>query len=203
MRRVVLIAATVLALAATRAHADVIEIEQDGTVTILAGHVAAQPGAAVAAGQPGISLDAHLDQTASRTGLPSSLLKAVVWQESRGRADAISPKGAIGLMQLMPGTARMLGVDPHDPIDNVRGGALYLRRQLDRFGSMPLALAAYNAGPGAVERYGGIPPFRETRNYVASIMGRIASQNGAVRSPTTPDPIAQSSNPFVIEVSGL
>lgn len=203
MRRVVLIAATVLALAATRAHADVIEIEEDGTVTILAGHVVAQPGAAVAVGQPGISLDAHLDQTASRTGLPPSLLKAVVWQESRGRADAISPKGAIGLMQLMPGTARMLGVDPHDPIDNVRGGALYLRRQLDRFGSMPLALAAYNAGPGAVERYGGIPPFRETRNYVASIMGRIASQNGAVRSPTTPDPIAQPSNPFVIEVSGL
>ena len=85
-------------------------------------------------------------------------------------------------MQLMPGTAAAMGVDPRDPEDNLRGGALYLRQQLDRFGSVPLALAAYNAGPGAVTRFGGMPPFRETRAYVASIMARWQPEpiNGAV-----------------------
>ena len=87
--------------------------------------------------------------------------------------DAVSAKGARGIMQLMPGTAAELNVDVSDAFDNIRGGATYLRRQLDRFGgSVPLALAAYNAGPGAVLRYGGIPPYRETRNYVATILGR-------------------------------
>ena len=85
---------------------------------------------------------------------------------------AISSKGAQGVMQLMPGTALMLGVDPRSMSGNIRGGAMYLRQQIDRFGSVPLALAAYNAGPGAVLRYGGIPPYRETRDYVARIMGR-------------------------------
>ena len=105
-------------------------------------------------------------------GLAPGLLEAVAWQESRGRMSAVSVKGALGVMQLMPGTAAELGVDPSNLADNIRGGALYLRRQLDRFGSVPLALAAYNAGPGAVLRYGGIPPYRETRDYVARIMGR-------------------------------
>lgn len=113
---------------------------------------------------------AKLDAEALNHGLPPSLLRAVVWQESRGRSTAVSRKGALGIMQLMPATAAALGVDPRDPADNLRGGAIYLRRQLDRFGSVPLALAAYNAGPGAVARFGGIPPFRETRAYVASIM---------------------------------
>ena len=76
--------------------------------------------------------------------------------------DAVSTKGARGIMQLMPTTAAALGVDPSDLADNIRGGALYLRQQLDRFQSVPLALAAYNAGPGAVIRYRGVPPFRET-----------------------------------------
>lgn len=112
----------------------------------------------------------RIDLQARRHGLPPSLLRAVAWQESRGRPDALSSKGARGVMQLMPGTAAAMGVDPDDPDDNLRGGALYLRRQLDRFGSVPLALAAYNAGPGAVQRFGGVPPYRETRSYVASIM---------------------------------
>lgn len=113
---------------------------------------------------------AELDAQAMRQGLPPSLLRAVAWQESRGRPTAVSRKGALGIMQLMPATAAALGVDPRDSTDNLRGGAIYLRRQLDRFGSVPLALAAYNAGPGAVSRFGGIPPFRETRAYVAAIM---------------------------------
>ena len=115
---------------------------------------------------------ARLAAEARNHGLAPGLLEAIAWQESRGRMSAVSVKGALGVMQLMPSTAAELGVNPGDLADNIRGGALYLRRQLDRFGSVPLALAAYNAGPGAVTRYGGIPPYRETRDYVAKIMGR-------------------------------
>jgi len=115
----------------------------------------------------------QIDAEARRHGLPPALLRAVAWQESRGRAGAVSSKGALGVMQLMPATAAFLGVDPLDVEDNLRGGALYLRQQLDRFGSVPLALDAYNAGPGAVKRFGGIPPYRETRLYVASILARL------------------------------
>lgn len=113
-----------------------------------------------------------IEQAARVHRLDPTLLKAVAWQESRGRMSAISNKGARGVMQLMPATALELGVDASSMSGNIRGGALYLRRQIDRFGSVPLALAAYNAGPGAVLRYGGIPPYRETRDYVARIMGR-------------------------------
>jgi soluble lytic murein transglycosylase-like protein len=81
-------------------------------------------------------------------------------------------------MQLMPGTARALGVDPRNPIDNLNGGAAYLKAQLDRFdGRIDLALAAYNAGPGAVERHGGVPPYRETQAYVAANLQRLADQS--------------------------
>lgn len=103
--------------------------------------------------------------------VPEDLFLRLVHQESRWNAVALSHKGAIGLAQLMPDTARLLRVDPNDPAQNLQGGARYLRMMYDRFGSWRLALAAYNAGPGAVESHGGIPPFEETRNYVAIILG--------------------------------
>lgn len=101
------------------------------------------------------------------------ILEAVARAESGGNQASISPAGAVGVMQLMPETARGLGVNPYDLEQNILGGAMYLKRQIDRFGSLPLALAAYNAGPGAVEKYGGIPPFEETRNYIAKVISLI------------------------------
>ena len=121
---------------------------------------------------------AAIHSIANRFDLSPSLLEAVVWQESRWRADAVSPVGARGLAQLMPGTARDLGVDPDDPLANLEGGARYLREQLDRFdGDLERALAAYNAGPGRVIRAGGVPNIRETKLYVASIMGRLSNHS--------------------------
>lgn len=104
-------------------------------------------------------------------GLDPKLVKALIRVESSFDPRAKSKKGAMGLMQLMPATARDLGVtDAFDPQQNVRGGVTYLRRMIDRFGRMELALAAYNAGPEAVARYGGIPPYRETRQYVDRVL---------------------------------
>ena len=108
---------------------------------------------------------------AMEEGVDPELYLRVMYTENRGRQGPVSEAGAIGLMQLMPGTARELGVDPNNPVENARGGARYLRQQLDAFQSVPLALAAYNAGPGNVNKYGGVPPFEETRNYVAQIHG--------------------------------
>lgn len=103
-------------------------------------------------------------------GLPGGLLGALVRAESGGNPSARSPVGAIGLGQLMPATAQSLGVNPHDPIQNLRGAAMYLSQQLKAFGGDPVkALAAYNAGPGAVRRYGGIPPYAETQAYVKRV----------------------------------
>ena len=109
----------------------------------------------------------------SRTeGLDARLLRAMAWTESRGRMSAVSPRGALGIMQLMPATANELGIDPLDRDANISGGARYFARMMSRFQNVPLALAAYNAGPGAVLRWGGIPPYAETRSYVASILSR-------------------------------
>jgi len=109
---------------------------------------------------------------ARRHGIPEDLFLRLVQQESGWRADAKSHKGALGLAQLMPGTARTLGVNPHDPYENLDGGARYLAQQHKTFGDWKLALAAYNAGPAAVEKYDGIPPYTETKNYVQIIWGR-------------------------------
>lgn len=108
---------------------------------------------------------------AQRYGVPVDLFLKLVQQESGWNANALSHKGAIGLAQLMPDTAKTLGVDAHDPKQNLEGGARYLSQQYKRFQSWRLALAAYNAGPEAVEKYGGVPPYKETKNYVKVIWG--------------------------------
>ena len=119
---------------------------------------------------------AKAELIAQQEGVPVDLFLRMIGQESSWQPGAVSPKGASGLAQLMPGTARELGVDPTDPIQNMTGGARYLRQQLDTFGSPELALAAYNAGPGAVQKYGGIPPFKETQDYVRKILGSNGGQ---------------------------
>jgi soluble lytic murein transglycosylase-like protein len=112
-----------------------------------------------------------VDEAADRYGLPRHLLHSVVKAESAYQPNAVSPKGAIGLMQLMPGTASQLGADPHDPAQNVDAGARHLRDLLLKYeGGLYRALAAYNAGAGAVEKYRGIPPYRETVLYIQKIV---------------------------------
>ena len=111
-----------------------------------------------------------VEDAAARHWVDPLLVHAVIAVESAHRRDAVSPAGAEGLMQLMPRTARMLEVgDPFDPRENVEAGVAYLRRLGDEFGTV-LALAAYNAGPGAVREHGGVPPFPETRGYVRSVL---------------------------------
>ena len=134
------------------------------------------PGPAPAATAPKAcrdTIEQHVRTAAERYGLPPQLIRAVIQAESNFDPAAVSRAGAQGLMQLMPATAEMLGVNnPFDISQNIDGGARYLRQMLDRFeGALPLALAAYNAGPGAVERHGGtVPPYRETTRYVDRVL---------------------------------
>lgn len=122
----------------------------------------------------------HVAAAACEAGVPVRLFDALVAHESRYQPFARSPAGAMGMAQLMPGTASYLGVsDPWDPVENLRGGARYLREQLDRYGSWHLALAAYNAGPGNVDKHGGIPPFTETRSYVRTILASLGGSGAA------------------------
>lgn len=140
-----------------------------------------QPPTVTVPGQPGSVPDyngsyrgewlAVARETARRHNVPEDLFLRLVQQESAWNPSARSHKGATGLAQLMPATARFLGVDINNPRQNLDGGARYLRMMYDKFGSWRLALAAYNAGPEAVERHGGVPPYRETRNYVRVILG--------------------------------
>jgi soluble lytic murein transglycosylase-like protein len=117
------------------------------------------------------AFDELIAELSETHGVPPALVKAVVKTESNFHPRAVSRKGAQGLMQLMPGTADDLGVDdPFQPEENVRGGVQYLRDMMDRFGDWRQALAAYNAGPEAVDRYGGIPPYPETEEYVARVL---------------------------------
>jgi soluble lytic murein transglycosylase-like protein len=111
-------------------------------------------------------------RAASRHGVDASLLAAVAQQESGFNSSAVSPAGAQGLMQFMPATAAGLGVNPLDPTSAIDGAARYLGSLKKQFGSTELALAAYNAGPGTVSRYGGIPPYSETQNYVRAVMSK-------------------------------
>jgi soluble lytic murein transglycosylase-like protein len=179
-------------LLATPVAAQVLEIGADGAVTRFDGpSVFTQDGVQAIAPAPHVrpvvgsdAVRRELSTAADTYALDPKLVEAVAWRESRFRLDARSDKGAIGVMQLMPGTARDLGVDPFDPAQNIRGGAMYLRRMLSEFGGdVRLALAAYNAGPAAVRKHGGVPPYAETQAYVTSILGRMAATGTTLAVP--------------------
>ena len=172
------------------AHANVFERKQNGNLVEISQpawradaspaverRIAPKADSASNSSQSQNAVRQHIQVAATRFGVDRNLVDAVAWQESRYNPRALSTAGAMGVMQLMPGTARQLGVrNPQDVEQNVVGGTAYLRQQLERFGNnVPLALAAYNAGPGAVMKYGGIPPYRETQNYVRQIMQRLSA----------------------------
>jgi soluble lytic murein transglycosylase-like protein len=166
--------------------AQVLDIAPDGAVTTVSGpslyldpNAAPQPinpKSAPASEPSSANLVQQVDAAAARHGLSPKVVEAVAWRESRFDPQAVSPKGAVGVMQLMPSTAKALGVDPADPAANVEGGAAYLAQMLRTFnGDLRLALAAYNAGPEAVRQYAGIPPFPETKAFVDAILNRLAN----------------------------
>jgi soluble lytic murein transglycosylase-like protein len=177
------------------AFADVIEVRKGGYRTIAADRnrptaeaqvegssqpELSEPGLAAVAPVPVPAQWADkIAELSRRFDLSPSLIAALVWQESGWRENATSPVGARGLAQLMPGTARELGVNPFDPAANLEGGARYLRQQLDAFdGDIERALAAYNAGPGRVRRAKGVPRIKETQHYVAAIVNRLSASSG-------------------------
>lgn len=134
--------------------------------------------AAVSAEKRGLfsgMLEQLIQEESKRQGVSPDLVRAVVKAESNGNPKAVSPKGAIGLMQLMPQTAEMLGVDPHDPAENLEGGIRFLKQMAGRYGDLDRTLAAYNAGPGAVDRFRGVPPFEETQQYMKKIKKTLNS----------------------------
>jgi soluble lytic murein transglycosylase-like protein len=195
--------AVAVAFFASPAQAQVMDIASDGTVSVRNGagaanwEVVTSPASDKMVDQDGRlvvpawaytdntpppvppQFEALLKQAAAAANISPVPLSALVWQESRWNPQAVSPKGAMGLAQLMPATARDLGVNPADPAQNLQGGARYLRYLLDQFGGdVEKALAAYNAGPGRVQRAGGVPAIAETRAYVASIVRRISFLGG-------------------------
>lgn len=125
---------------------------------------------------PKESTEGIIEAAARKFGVDSELVKAIATAESGINQNAISQVGAVGVMQLMPETAEGLGVNPYDERENIYGGARYLRQLLDKFnGSLTQTIAAYNAGPGAVQQYGGVPPYAETQNYVGRVMDIYAN----------------------------
>jgi hypothetical protein len=177
------------ALATGPAGAQVMEIGADGAVTTYSGPtiyssdgvrpLTPQPRPVGAMRATPAEISREIQAASLRHSISAPLVEAVAWQESRFNQAAVSPKGAMGVMQLMPATARQLGVDARDVASNIEGGALYLSQMLRRFeGDVPRALAAYNAGPEAVQRYGGIPPYAETQAYVRAILGRLGAVGG-------------------------
>ena len=192
--------AAVFAAGAGLAQAEVLEVHVDGSVVTYDGATQRMSSGAspmarlVTPGQP-MRRHAHgrayappppetaeaIRASAERHQVSERLVEAVAWRESGFNARAVSPKGAQGTMQLMPGTARSLGVDPSDMKSNIDGGANYLSQMMRRFnGDQSKALAAYNAGPRAVERYGGVPPYAETKAYVDSILGHLNGSRDAL-----------------------
>jgi soluble lytic murein transglycosylase-like protein len=173
-------------VAAAPATAQVLEIQPDGGVVTYSGpSVYSSDGVRSLLRQPSVTappaaapadISRAIQDASARHSVSTPLVEAVAWQESRFRQNAVSSKGAMGVMQLMPGTARQLGVDASDLKGNIDGGVAYLGQMLSQFGGdLPRALAAYNAGPGAVQRYGGVPPYAETQAYVRAILGRLSA----------------------------
>ncbi len=209
------LAATVLVLViqtSAPAFAQVLDIDEHGSVVVFNGPTqylspdirdgrvipragrrssSSGPGGRGAARQssagaaPGAAVSAAIGAAALQQNLDPALITAVARTESGLNSRAVSAKGAVGVMQLMPGTAQALGVDPTDPADNVRGGAAYLRQLLRRYdGDIIKALAAYNAGPGAVDRHNGAPQYRETQGYITAVLERMAQSVVPVPPPT-------------------
>lgn len=145
---------------------------------VWAGMTPTRPQASSGSMGPPPTLAQDFARAASATGLSPQLLEAVARQESGFNPEAQSAAGAVGVMQLMPATARELGVNPANAAQNIDGGAHYLAELVAEFKSLPLALAAYNAGPGAVERYGGVPPYAQTQHYVQDILTSLSPGSG-------------------------
>jgi hypothetical protein len=160
--------------------------------TVVPPHVVDDSAPAAEAPAPPAGIDEAVLRIAAEHSLPPQLIHSVIKVESNYNANAISSKGALGLMQLIPATARRFGVsDVFNPIQNIQGGAKYLRYLLDLYhDNYPLALAAYNAGEAAVERYGGVPPFAETRNYVVLVRRQweLAKKAAAAKTVAAPVP---------------
>jgi soluble lytic murein transglycosylase-like protein len=203
--------APLLAALAVGAQAQVLQVHVDGSVVVYDGanqrmSKGAHPfGRVISGGQtrshshgagtpaPPPELAQTIRDSADRHQVDAHLVEAVAWQESHYKASARSAKGAQGTMQLMPATARAVGVDATDAKSNVEGGVIYLASMMNRFGGdKEKALAAYNAGPGAVARYGGVPPYRETKAYVSSIMGRLNAPDGPAEEDLTPVKVRMS-----------
>lgn len=186
------LAASLWLALAVPSEAQVMDIRPDGSTATYVGPILVSPEGVhpleyklpAIPKVPSESIRAAIRSAATHHALSQDLIAAVAWQESRLRPTAVSHKGARGIMQLMPSTARGLHVDPNDLSANIEGGVAYLAQMLDRFdGDIVKSLAAYNAGPDAVARYGGVPPYPETKAYVSAVLDRLADAGASWRAP--------------------